>query len=118
MMISSARMEPQYAAPPGFALRANPQARDNRVGYHALVNPPGGPGITWFVPFALLLAIITLPLALYSPLLAAPFILAAAGVAAGVWHAERPPDLWGAVLLVQVVILAGLGTVLLAIGLT
>lgn len=82
------------------------------------MNPPSGPGITWFVPFALLLAIVTLPLALISPLLAAPFILAAAGVAAGVWHAERPEGLWGAVILVQVGVLVILGTVLLAVGLT
>ena len=80
------------------------------------MEPAAGPGITWFVPFALVLAIVTLPLAVISPLVAAPFVLAAAGVAAGVWHAERPPGMWGGFLLVQVVVLAGLGIVLLAMG--
>lgn len=86
------------------------------VGYDAQVNAPGGPGITWFVPFALVLAIVTLPLSLISPLVAAPFILAAAGVAAGVWHAERPEGLLGAFVLVQVAVLVVLGVVLLGMG--
>lgn len=81
------------------------------------MEPPGGPGITWFVPFALVLAIVTLPLALISPLVAAPFILAAAGVATGVWHAERPEGLLGVFLLVQVGVLVVLGVVLLGMGL-
>lgn len=75
-----------------------------------------GPGLRWFMPFALLLAILTLPLALYDPLVAAPFVLAAGGVAAGVWHVERPPGVAGMLLLAPVVVLVALGTVLLALG--
>jgi hypothetical protein len=82
------------------------------------MDPAPGPGTTWFVPFALLLAILTLPLALLDPLFAAPFILAAGGVALGVWHAERPPGLFGAFLLVLVAVLATLGVVLLGMGIT
>lgn len=77
-----------------------------------------GPGTTWFVPFALLLAILTLPLSLLDPLFAAPFILAAAGIAAGVWHAERPPGIPGTFLLVLVAVLATLGVVLLGMGIS
>jgi len=76
-----------------------------------------GPGVKWFVPFALLLAILTLPLSLRDPLFAAPFILAAAGISAGVWHAERPPGIPGTFLLVLVAILATLGVILLGMGL-
>lgn len=82
------------------------------------MEPVPGPGVRWFVPFALVLAIVTLPLTLRDPLFAAPFVLAAAGIAAGVWHAERPEGVMGAMILVQAAVLAGLGVVLLAMGMS
>lgn len=86
------------------------------MGYHHPMDETPGPGLRWFMPFALLLAILTLPLALYDPLVAAPFILAAGGVAAGVWHVERPAGIAGMLLFAPVAVLVVLGTILLAVG--
>ena len=69
---------------------------------------------TWFIPFSLVLIILTLPLAARDPLLVAPFFVAAAGFSVYTLRAERPAGLLRAALITQTAII----TVLAALAVT
>ena len=69
---------------------------------------------TWFIPFSLVLIILTLPLAARDPLLVAPFFVAAAGFSVYTLRAERPAGLLRAALVTQTAII----TVVAALAVT
>lgn len=69
---------------------------------------------TWFIPFSLVLIILTLPLAARDPLLVAPFFVAAAGFSVYTLRAQRPEGLLRAALVAQTAII----TVLAALWFT
>lgn len=69
---------------------------------------------TWFIPFSLVLIILTLPLAVRDPLIVAPFFVAAAAFSFYTLRAQRPAGLLRAALIAQTVVI----TVLAALWVT
>lgn len=73
---------------------------------------------TWFIPFSLVLIILTLPLAVRDPVIVAPFFVAAAGFSVYTLRAQRPAGLLRAALAAQTAVIAVLAAMWVTFAVT
>jgi hypothetical protein len=73
---------------------------------------------TWFIPFSLVLIILTLPLAARDPLIVAPFFVAAAGFSVYTLRAQRPAGFRRAALVAQAAIISVLAALWVTFAVT